>query len=586
MKVQTFFEKNKNCIIALLTIVVNIVLMSLFFDFYYDLNDDVMMKDIMAGVYTGTPDGHNMQTLYILGAFISLCYRLCRGIPWYGLFLFVCQMGSMYLVGVRLLRFCKKAWTKAGSMVVLSAFIWGIMLSHFVAIQYTITVSVMAAAAIFLFLTTEKGLSVRQFVLKNIPSIVLVILAYQLRTEMLLLVFPLICLAGLFRWLEEERFFQKENYFKYGITIGCIMVGMLISHLFDCVAYGSEEWQKFQTFFDKRTEVYDYHYEVLTSGEHSEYLTSLGLNEAQQQLLSNYNFGLDETIDEKLLGEIAAYVQENTGGTQWTVERLAEKGKLYLYRTLHSGDAPYNYIVLTGYLCVAVLGIFKKANWKFAGELVLLGVFRTILWMYILMMGRDPVRITHSLYLAEFAVLTGMICRQCEGWIANGEKKQKLTFVIVPILILGLLFVCYLPHSIVTVVSDKEAREETNADCLAIAEYCKKHLENFYFEDVYSTVGFSQKIFTDVDNTLSNCDIMGGWMCKSPLYYEKLEKFGITTMEDALLHDENVYFIMETAVDDTDWLQAYYAGKGITVSIEQVDTVGDNYGVYQVLEQR
>ena len=137
-----------------------------------------------------------------------------------------------------------------------------------------------------------------------------------------------------------------------------------------------------------------------------------------------------------------------------------------------------------------------------------------------------------------------------------------------------------------TTVSDKEAREAVNADCLAIAEYCKEHPGNFYFEDVYSTVGFSQKIFAKADNTLSNYDIMGGWMCKSPLYYEKLEQFGITTMEDALLYDENVYFIMETVTGDADWLREYYAGKGITVDIEQVDIVGDNYGVYQVLEQK
>lgn len=575
MKVHTFWEKNKNCIIVMLTIIVNVVLMSLFFDFYYDLNDDVMMKDIMAGVYTGTPDGHNMQTLYILGAFISLCYRLCRGIPWYGLFLFVCQMGSLYLIGVRLLHLCKKVWTKAGSMIVLSAFLWGIMLSHLVAIQYTITVAVMAAAAIFLFLMTEKGLSWKQFVLKNIPSIVLVVVAYQLRTEMLLLVFPLICLAGLLRWLEEEHFFQKENYFKYGITVGCILAGMLVSSLLDQMAYGSEEWQKFQTFFDKRTQVYDYHYEVLTSGEHAEYLSSLGLEEAQQELLSNYNFGLDERIDEQLLGEIATYAKENTDGTKWSIGCVAEKGKYYLYRTLHSQDAPYNYMVLAAYLCVAVLGIYqiiREKKWKTVWELVLLGGFRTVLWMYILMMGRDPVRITHSLYLAEFAVLVGMICNL---------GKQKMSSVL-----LGLLFVCYLPHSIMTTVSDMKTREEANVDCLAIAEYCKAHPDNFYFEDVYSTVGFSQKIFREVDNQLSNYDIMGGWMCKSPLYYEKLAQFDMTTMEDALLYDDNVYFIMESADNNTNWMQAYYADKGIEVAIEQTDKINDAYVVYRVVEQK
>ena len=87
-------HKCENRIIMTLTIIVNIALMGLFFDFYYDLNDDVLMKDIMAGVYSGTPEGHNMQTLYILGAFIALCYRLCRSIPWYGLFCSYVRWGA------------------------------------------------------------------------------------------------------------------------------------------------------------------------------------------------------------------------------------------------------------------------------------------------------------------------------------------------------------------------------------------------------------------------------------------------------------------------------------------------------------
>lgn len=48
------------------------VALSFCFDFYYDLNDDVLMKDILAGVYTGVPEGHNIQMLYPISLFISL----------------------------------------------------------------------------------------------------------------------------------------------------------------------------------------------------------------------------------------------------------------------------------------------------------------------------------------------------------------------------------------------------------------------------------------------------------------------------------------------------------------------------------
>lgn len=44
------------------------------------------MKDIVAGIYTGTPTGYNIQMLYPLSWAISLLYRLVRAVPWYSLF--------------------------------------------------------------------------------------------------------------------------------------------------------------------------------------------------------------------------------------------------------------------------------------------------------------------------------------------------------------------------------------------------------------------------------------------------------------------------------------------------------------------
>ena len=72
------------------------VFAALRFDYYYDLNDDVLMKDILAGVYTGTPEGHNIQMLWLVSAFISLFYRMIGTLPWYGLFLCLCHFGSLF----------------------------------------------------------------------------------------------------------------------------------------------------------------------------------------------------------------------------------------------------------------------------------------------------------------------------------------------------------------------------------------------------------------------------------------------------------------------------------------------------------
>jgi hypothetical protein len=600
-------SKYKNYILTFAVLLLNVVVMAVCFDFYYDLNDDVMMKDIMSGVYTGTPDGHNMQTLYLLGALIALCYRLCRAIPWYGLFLCLCQFGCFYLLGVRLTELVDKKWL---ALLLLTAFQWGVCLPHLINVQYTITCAMMSATAIFLFYTTPETEGVKEFIVKNIPAMLLVIVAYQLRTEMLLLSLPFVALAGIFRWGEEgpslPKMFAKDNVIKYGTVIGVILLGMLLSYSLDFAAYGSLEWKDFQAFFDARTTVYDFYPELVTQDEHSDELSQLGVTDAQKTLLRNYNFGLDEKIDSDLLDGIAGYAKQTVAGAKDWGAILREKAGLYLYRSFHNGDAPYNMIVLWAYAAVLLAGFHTRQS-KIP-QLVLLLLTRTAIWMFVLMRGRDPERITHSLYLIEFALLAAMFLRSLQG-------REKKSSVLHGMKVCFVLFVAVaLVSSVQKVQTDQTLREAVNQNQKDIDAYCRAHAENFYFEDVYSTVSFSQKMFEHVDNTYANYDILGGWMCKSPLYLEKLSCYaakendtgvnyaaGLTDSDGAadaastgsdgtaetMLRQDNVYLIMsdtEAADQGFTWLTDHYAEQGICVRVEEVDMINENYKVYRVEE--
>ena len=84
-------EKWNDAGLTVLCVVAAWAALSVCFDFYYDLNDDMAMKDILSGTYTGIPDGHNIQMLYPLGWLLAFCYRLMPTVPWYGVFLCGCQ---------------------------------------------------------------------------------------------------------------------------------------------------------------------------------------------------------------------------------------------------------------------------------------------------------------------------------------------------------------------------------------------------------------------------------------------------------------------------------------------------------------
>ena len=57
------------------------------FDFYYDLNDDTVIKDILSGAYTGVPSGYSIQMLYPLSWLIASAYKVMPEMPWFGVFL-------------------------------------------------------------------------------------------------------------------------------------------------------------------------------------------------------------------------------------------------------------------------------------------------------------------------------------------------------------------------------------------------------------------------------------------------------------------------------------------------------------------
>lgn len=627
---------------------VSALLTGFFFDFYFDMNDDTMMRDIMSGVYSGTPDGHNMQTLYPLGALLALCYRICGTFPWYGTFLFLCQFGCFFLVGVRLCTLTDVFYMRtqsvsssedaAGrnvrrrfvgkllSLLVLVFFQWGIWLTHMVNVQYTITCGMLVGAAVFLFLTMPEGVlfgktskthSVKAFMRGSLPALLLFLLAFQLRSEMALLTLPFLGLAGLFRWWADRPVFEKKNLQKYGGLLLLLLVGMGLSLGADSLAYGGE-WRTFRQFFNDRTTIYDFYPEVLAGQSFDTDLEEQGVSYGAQILLENYNFGLDEQIDAQLLRDVAVYAKEHVGGERDWGTVFKEKLRLYRYRSFHGGDMPYNLLVFLGYginIIAIVILMWKDVRNLLAAavHLFLILVVRSGLWMFVLMRGRDPERITHPLYLVEFCLLAGVFL-QClqRGMYFVGNMPEKVDSPapfavsltkpsvsgtrsigfktaqsILPIAGVALFFLCLwgLWKGFPAVRVDQARRQEINRDWEAIDAYCRAHPDTFYFEDVYSTVAFSGKLLERRDNAAANYDIAGGWMCKSPLYQKKLAAFGIENAADALAEGK-AGFIMsdeEISLRGLVWLEVPYAEQGLDVYIEEYGRINENYGVYQVI---
>lgn len=590
MALKEFLKKHQNFIGAVFLLLILMVFTAVRYDYYFDLNDDVLMKDILAGVYTGTPEGHNIQMLWLISAFISLFYRILRGVPWYGLFLCACHYISLFLIIKRSLSFCRKLPGKILLLAAEGSLITGLFLGHLVSAQYTVTCTLLAAAAAFLFLTTDITLPAGVFIRENAGTILLVFTAYLIRSEMLLLVLPLICAAGVIKWGSEEKIFTKEHFVKYLTVIGGILLGILMGQITHNIAYGSRQWRAFTEYFDNRTELYDFQ-KIPEYEPNRAFYEKIGLEESEKELLDNYNFGLDEEIDEKLLGAVASYAAADRSTEKPFPEKLRESMGNYYRRTVYGpshneSDFPFNRVMLFSYLMVFVTAVITKGKklpvriLQIVWKLSFLGMVRSILWIWLIMRDRVPVRISHSMYLMELCILAAMLIIQCRK-LQEQQIKAPLAVAIL-YLFWG---VRILPSAVTAADVDVAAKAENNISYNMLYEYLgqEEYKNNFYFIDVYSSVGYTEKMFENVDNSLANYDIMGGWACKSPLWRKKLALFGITDMERALVENENVYYVQETGKDTT-WLYQYYSSHGKTITMELVKLVGDYFEIYQIRE--
>lgn len=568
-----------------------VVGLSVTYDFYYDLNDDTTIKDIISGAYTGKPSAYSVQMLFPLSFCISLCYRAIPGIPWYGLFLCVCQFGAWALIAWRVTGVVKKQWQQYMALCFEMVIYFGLLIRQLVIVQYSVTSGICMATAILLYLTGEEKELPRQNLKQNIASILLVILSFMIRTEMCIMLLPFLVLSGFCKWMSNEKIFTVQNIKRYLYLIGTALIGMTVVLALDKLSIAtsgeSEAWQAFREFFDERTTLYDF-YGIPSYEEHAAFYEMIGCSEESYSLLQNYNFSLDESIDEYLLENVVNYQEKmaKTGcGLAMTAgmiskNSLSEAIWLYKEQLIHAKSGVYAYMLLAAYISFVLLAGGRKNSgcyWKMA----LLLVIRSILWIYLFMVDRVLDRVTCPLLVAELMVLLGWIIQE-----SIRVKPIAKNFVYVKLQAIGtysLLAICAFLACVMNaqkLQSEYEARERINSRWESLLAYCAEHEDAYYAVDVYSStsyegISYSEKIYKNVDNSYRNFDICGGWLSKSPLMYEKLGKMQIETLEEALIAKDNVYFVA-TSDKDLSWLVDYYAYKGKTVNPFKVDTIYDN----------
>ena len=640
-----FLKKRENWLIPAFCCLVLFLGTGMAWDYYFDLNDDVLIRDILSGVYTGEPEALTAQLLWPLSALLAGLYRALPGVPVFGAFLWLCQAGSIFLILKRSLDAVsgsaapgkiRAAGTSSvsGSLKKLclslleTLLIAACLLYHLVFVQYTVTAGLLATAAIFTFLTVRERESERAvtFWLRCLPAALLFWLAFCLRSEMGLLLLPLAGVGGIWKWAARAMrgpVFTGRNAASFLGLFGLILAGVLACFGADRLACSDPEWQEFEALFDARTQVYDFYDASLRSFEENrEFYEGLGLTETQCELLVNYNYGADDAIDAQVMEQIAAYGRKTRGAF---MHSLSEGVWLYVQRLKNNRsivpDDQLPWLALEGGFAALLLAAAfvrwraarkqkrqerdggnerewkdRKAFPKESGilwKLLLLGAVRSGLWMYLILRDRVPERISHPLYFCELVMLAWLfldtVCgmrqisgQQSSGWQTSGPEGLPVRVIRIAVLVLSLAaVVIWLPQEAERTDAEYARREQGNA--VNLAALSRYRQENLYLADVMSTVDFSEKLFTEKIRP-GNYDLLGGWMCKSPHSEKKLAAFGYESMGQAVLSGENVRFVGEA---DTDWswlteLLAEHGGNGELVLEEEITAEGRSLYIWRL----
>ena len=640
-----FLKKRENWLIPAFCCLVLFLGTGMAWDYYFDLNDDVLIRDILSGVYTGEPEALTAQLLWPLSALLAGLYRVFPGVPVFGAFLWLCQAGSIFLILKRSLDAVSGSaapgkiraagtFSVSGSLKKLclslleTLLIAACLLYHLVFVQYTVTAGLLATAAIFTFLTVRERESERAvtFWLRCLPAALLFWLAFCLRSEMGLLLLPLAGVGGIWKWAARAMrgpVFTGRNAASFLGLFGLILAGVLACFGADRLACSDPEWQEFEALFDARTQVYDFYDASLRSFEENrEFYEGLGLTETQCELLVNYNYGADDAIDAQVMEQIAAYGRKTRGAF---MHSLSEGVWLYVQRLKNNRsivpDDQLPWLALEGGFAALLLAAAfvrwraarkqkrqerdggnerewkdRKAFPKESGilwKLLLLGAVRSGLWMYLILRERVPERISHPLYFCELVMLAWLfldtVCgmrqisgQQSSGWQTSGPEGLPVRVIRIAALVLSLAaVVIWLPQEAERTDAEYARREQGNA--VNLAALSRYRQENLYLADVMSTVDFSEKLFTEKIRP-GNYDLLGGWMCKSPHSEKKLAAFGYESMGQAVLSGENVRFVGEA---DTDWswlteLLAEHGGNGELVLEEEITAEGRSLYIWRL----
>lgn len=557
--------KMKNKVLALIYVVVFALLMTLKFDIVYGINDDLTIESMLSGSFSGTP---NFMTYYFglfLGIPLSFLYRVLPMIPWYPVLLLGVIWSSVYFITLRVFEHFESSGMKKVLSAVFLAFVFAFSYTDsIVMLTYTTAAAVSASAGVFLIITarnTEKR-SIKPYV----SAVIFCLVALFIRKDVFLMASPLMACSFAYKAIKSRKIFAPA------VSLGILVFVTATNILVQKVVYSAGDYESYIMLNADRTTVYDY-MGVLPDEGASDYFAQKGITPKDTQLCVSYNLLLSEKNMNRMMSDMAGYydiISEERDTGVSIRNALSE-----YFRRIRNGEDSHSHLVMIAmYGIVLILCLIRTSFLDFifvSG----VGLFRSILWVYLIYQGRYPHRVTYGILLLELFAILGVLCS-----LLNEHKKIVLFSVCTALCAVCCIAGAWTQYRELNTNYTKQL--ETNEKVAPLYRYMNEHSDGLFFLDVYSSINHTSYAIKEYRNKKVNYYILGGWLTGHPIVDEVIRNKSGESVRDILLNDEKSYIVMSNSVYWKNNIDVKNALGNLEVNV--VDTLMCGNEVFTVYE--
>lgn len=544
------YVKNNLLIQAVLINVCVFFLFQVFFNPYFETNDDNYISAILYGVY-GHYDTHLVYMNVIMGKIIKFFLLIFPQLPWYT----IIQYGVLWVAFTAITYLTlKEKETKTGyflSWIVLIFFGY----ECYVKIQYSKTAGVVTIAGILLIYTGLKQKKIKK--IETLLGIILTLVGSLYRFEVFFMVLPIIGIMVLGYAITCIRNKKYSIFFRFCAVYIPVFLICILFKLYDASIYnGTIEWKEYKSFDEDRIELLDYGFPDYDSNK--DVYQELGVSKVDLDLFMTWNYADTEIFTEELLEKLAE------AKTQASIDKELITGFLAKF--------PVSYITYTYFIVFITLFVFwlvgKKNNKLVVVSAIAIGI---AIEFYFYFTNRYFInRIDMSIIMSVIIVLLYQI--------------EPINIKSSGIAIISLILTVPFLHNAVQGMGVDSKTAEKSKEIYEIIEQDKENLylaENATNDNLW-TAAFSVWDLPGKGISENYCTL-GGWRYNTPLTNYVLQSYDIENPYRDVVDNPNVYIIND---NDNIWTMLKYIQEHYCSTAKlRLEKVINGHKFYKVYSQ-